>query len=76
MKKTGKRVLNYYNYSQSLENIIKFLESIQKKVNFLDLNVLVERNSIKITLHGPRDLQSLAIDKLNELANLLLKKPL
>ncbi len=75
MKKTGKKILNYYNHSHSLENIIKFLESIQKKVNFLDLNVLVERNVIRVTLYGPRDLQSLAIEKLNELANMLLKNP-
>lgn len=73
MKKAGKKILSFYNYSKSLESVIQFLETIQKKVNFLDLNVIVERNEIKVTLFGSRDLQHLASEKLKNLAEELLK---
>ncbi|MFW9973454.1 MAG: hypothetical protein ACFFDF_24935 [Candidatus Odinarchaeota archaeon] len=65
----GKKIINFYNNSGSLDNVIKFLENIQKKVNYLDLNVSVEGKSIKITLFGSRDLQHLATERLKDLAN-------
>ena len=73
--KAGKKILKFYNYSKSLENVIQFLETVQKKVNFLDLNVMVERNEIKVTLFGSRDLQHLASEKLKNLAEEILKQP-
>ncbi|MFW9826746.1 MAG: hypothetical protein ACFFEY_03890 [Candidatus Thorarchaeota archaeon] len=69
MRKGGKKVIHFYNNSGSLESIIKFLEEIQKKVNYLDLNVSVEGKSIKITLFGSRDLQYLATERLKALAD-------
>ncbi|MFX0025326.1 MAG: hypothetical protein ACFE8M_02850 [Candidatus Hermodarchaeota archaeon] len=69
VRKGGKRVIHFYNSSGDLENTIKFLENIQKKVNYLNLNCVVEGKSIKVTLFGPRDLQYLAIERLRELAN-------
>ncbi len=50
-------------------NIVKFLEEVQKKINYLNLNCKVDGNVIKITLFGPRDLQYLASERLRELAN-------
>jgi len=52
LKKVGKKVIHFYNSSGSLDNIIKFLENVQKKVNYLNLNASVEGKSIKITLFG------------------------
>ena len=69
MKKVGKKVIHFYNSSGSLDNIIKFLENVQKKVNYLNLNASVEGKSIKITLFGSRDLQNLATERLKDLAN-------
>ncbi|MHA1328666.1 MAG: hypothetical protein ACTSRH_15315 [Promethearchaeota archaeon] len=69
VKKGGKKVLNFYNHSGSLDNVIGFLESIQKKVNYINLNCTVEGKSIKISIFGSRDLQYLAIEKLRELAD-------
>ncbi len=69
MRKLGKKVIHFYNNSGSLENVIKFLENVQKKVNYLNLNVSVEGKSIKITLFGSRDLQHLATERLKDLAN-------
>lgn len=69
LKKVGKKVIHFYNNSDSLENVIKFLESIQKKINYLNLNINVEGKSIKITLFGSRDLQYLATERLKDLAN-------
>jgi hypothetical protein len=69
MRKGGKKVIHFYNNSGSLESIIKFLEEIQKKVNYLDLNISVEGKSIKITLFGSRDLQYLATERLKDLAD-------
>lgn len=69
LRKSGKRVIHFYNNSGSLENVVKFLENIQKKINYLNLNVSVEGKNIKITLFGTRDLQYLAIERLKELAN-------
>jgi hypothetical protein len=69
MRKFGKKILHFYNPSGNLENIINFLENIQKKVNYIDLSVIVEgRKTIKITIFGPRDMQYLACDRLKELA--------
>ena len=69
MRKLGKKVIHFYNNSGSLDNIIKFLEDIQKKINYLNLNVSVEGNSIKVILFGSRDLQHLATERLKDLAN-------
>ena len=69
VRKGGRRVIHFYNSSGNLDNTIKFLESIQKKVNYLNLNCVVDGKSIKITIFGPRDLQYLAIERLRELAN-------
>ncbi len=69
MRKVAKKVIHFYNNSGSLENIVKFLENIQKKVNYLNLNVSVEGKSIKVTLFGSKDLQQLASERLKDLAN-------
>lgn len=69
MRKTGKKVIHFYNNSGTLDNVIRFLEDIQKKINYLNLNVSVEGKSIKITLFGSRDLQYLATERLKDLAN-------
>ena len=69
VKHGGRRVIHFYNQSGILENTIKFLENIQKKVNYLSLNCVVEGKSIKVTLFGPKDLQFLAIERLKEIAN-------
>ena len=69
MPKSGKKVIHFYNNSGKLENLIKFLESVQKKIDYVNLNVSVNGcKSIKITLYGSRDLQYLACDRLKELA--------
>ncbi|MFX0047545.1 MAG: hypothetical protein ACFE8G_05175 [Candidatus Hermodarchaeota archaeon] len=65
----GKKVINFYNSSGDINNIIKFLEEVQKKINYLNLNCKVDGKVIKITLFGPRDLQYLASERLRELAN-------
>ncbi|NVM36649.1 MAG: hypothetical protein HWN81_13720 [Candidatus Lokiarchaeota archaeon] len=69
MRKTGKKVIHFYNNSGTLDNVIRFLEDIQKKINYLNLNVSIEGKSIKITLFGSRDLQYLATERLKDLAN-------
>lgn len=69
MKKVGKKVIHFYNNSGSLDNVIKFLENVQKKINYLNLNVNVEGKNIKISLFGSRDLQNLATERLKDLAN-------
>ncbi len=69
MRKVGKKVIHFYNNSGSLENVVQFLENIQKKVNYLNLNVSVEGKNIKVTLFGSRDLQQLASERLKDLAN-------
>ena len=69
MRKTGKKVIHFYNNSGNLDNVIRFLEDVQKKINYLNLNVSVEGKSIKITLFGSRDLQYLANERLKDLAN-------
>lgn len=69
MRKVAKKVIHFYNNSGSLENVVQFLENIQKKVNYLNLNVSVEGKNIKVTLFGSRDLQQLASERLKDLAN-------
>lgn len=69
MRKTGKKVIHFYNNSGNLDNVIRFLEDVQKKINYLNLNISVEGKSIKITLFGSRDLQYLATERLKDLAN-------
>jgi len=68
-KGKGRKVLHFYNSSGDVNKIILFFEDLQKKVNFLNINASVEGKDIKITLFGPRDLQSLASERLRELAN-------
>ncbi|TFG14577.1 MAG: hypothetical protein EU531_09000 [Promethearchaeota archaeon] len=68
-KRRGRKILHFYNTSGDLNKIILFLEDVQKKVNYLSLNATVEGKDIKITLFGPRDLQTLASERLRELAN-------
>ena len=68
-KNRGRKILHFYNSSGDLNKIIIFLEEVQKKVNYLSLNATVDGKDIKITLFGPRDLQSLASERLRELAN-------
>ena len=65
----GKKVINFYNSSGDVNNIIKFLEEVQKKITYLNLNCKVDGKVIKITLFGPKDLQYLASERLKELAN-------
>ncbi|MBY8988692.1 MAG: hypothetical protein KGD61_09580 [Candidatus Lokiarchaeota archaeon] len=65
----GKKVINFYNSSGDVNNIIKFLEEVQKKITYLNLNCKVDGKVIKIVLYGPRDLQYLASERLRELAN-------
>jgi len=72
LPRSGKKVINFYNYNQDLNNVIKFLEDIQKKVNYINLNVSVEGRNIKISLYGSRDLQSLACERIRDLAKLYL----
>jgi hypothetical protein len=68
-RRGGRKVINFYNSSGDVKNVIRFLEEVQKKVNYLSLNCKVDGNAIKITLFGPRDLQSLATERLRALAN-------
>lgn len=72
MPRSGKKIIHFYNNNGNLENIIKFLENIQKKVNYINLNATVSGRTIKITLYGSRDLQHLAIERLRELAEIYL----
>lgn len=69
MRKTGRKVVHFYNNSGSLDNVVKFLEDVQKKIDYLNLNITVEGRDIKITLFGTKDLQYLAFERLKELAN-------
>ena len=69
MKKDGKKVIHFYNDSGSTDKVVEFLENIQKKINYLNLNVNVEGKNIKVTLFGSRDLQQLATERLKDLAN-------
>ncbi|NHJ21170.1 MAG: hypothetical protein EAX91_09520 [Candidatus Lokiarchaeota archaeon] len=68
-RRGGRKVINFYNSSGDVKNVIRFLEEVQKKVNYLSLNCKVDGKSIKITLFGPRDLQNLATERLRALAN-------
>lgn len=68
-RKGGRKVIYFYNSSGNIENLIQFLENIQKKINYLNLNCTVEGKNIKITLFGPRDLQHLAQERLRSLAD-------
>ncbi|MFX1500091.1 MAG: hypothetical protein ACFFDH_03905 [Promethearchaeota archaeon] len=69
MRKTGKKIIHFYNNSGILDNVIQFLEDVQKKINYLNLNVSIEGKTIKVTLFGSRDLQHLATERLKDLAN-------
>ena len=72
MPRSGKKVIHFYNSSGNLENTIKFLEKIQEKINYINLNATVNGKSIKITIYGSRDLQYLASERLRDLAELYL----
>ena len=61
-------MIRFQNNSGKLENVVKFLESVQKKVNYINLTAEVEDNIIKISLFGTRDLQILARERLEYLA--------
>ncbi|MBY9007685.1 MAG: hypothetical protein KGD63_13120 [Candidatus Lokiarchaeota archaeon] len=68
----GKKTIRFYNNTGKLENVVEFLETIQKKIDYVNLSCVVERNVITVKLSGPRDLQHLAIDRLKDLAQKLL----
>jgi hypothetical protein len=72
LPRAGKKVIHFYNYSGNLEKAVKFLENIQKKVNYINLNATVNGRSIKITLYGSKDLQHLACERLRDLAEIYL----
>ncbi len=65
----SKKTIRFFNKSGKLDNTISFLESIQKKVNYINLQCIVEGSDIEITLSGPQDLQLLAIERLKALAD-------
>ncbi|TXT64557.1 MAG: hypothetical protein BAJALOKI1v1_550014 [Promethearchaeota archaeon] len=66
----GKKTkIHFFNETGKLENIIEFLEAIQKRVNYINLQCTVEGKDIEVTLSGPRDLQLLAIERLKVLAD-------
>ena len=62
-------IVRFYNNSGEFQNTVKFLENIQKKVNFINLTAEVEGKTIKISLYGTKDLQHLAREKLYDLAH-------
>lgn len=64
----GKKVLHFFNYTGKLDNAVKFLEGIQKKINYINVNATVESREIKVTLSGPKDLQILASKRLQHLS--------
>ena len=68
-RRSGRKVINFHNSTGDVNNIVKFLEEVQKKINYLNLNCKVDGKVIKITLFGPKDLQYLASERLKELAN-------
>ena len=67
-------IIRYYNDSGSLENLVKFLENVKKKINFINFSIDCDRNNIKIVVNGTKDLQYLAREKLQDLAKQFLKK--
>jgi hypothetical protein len=69
-----KMIIRYYNDSGSLENLVKFLENVKKKINFINFSIDCDRNNIKIVVNGTKDLQYLAKEKLEDLAKQFLKK--
>lgn len=76
MARAGKRrVLHFYNDSGSLDNAVKFLETIQKKVGYLNLTAEVGGGCkvIKVVLFGSRDLQQLAVETLKDFADQILQ---
>ncbi|TXT59494.1 MAG: hypothetical protein BAJALOKI2v1_200007 [Promethearchaeota archaeon] len=68
-----KKTLHFFNTSGELDNIIQFLENIQKKVDYINLNATVEGKDIKIVLSGPRDVQVLATERIKALAEQFLE---
>jgi hypothetical protein len=73
LPRKGKKILHFTNNSGNLNKLIVFLENIQKKVNYINLNVSCEGKSIKITLYGSKDLQYLACERIKDLAELYLR---
>jgi hypothetical protein len=65
----GRKIFHFYNSSGEINRIVSFLEEVQKKVNYINLNCSVDGKDVKVTIFGPRDLQSLASQKLRELAD-------
>ncbi|MGV9172778.1 MAG: hypothetical protein ACOC44_17735 [Promethearchaeia archaeon] len=72
MTRSNKRTIHFYNNSGSLDNTIEFLEKVQKKVDYINLNATVEGNSIEIVVSGPKDLQILACERIKALADEIL----
>ncbi|MFO7797195.1 MAG: hypothetical protein ACQERB_08305 [Promethearchaeati archaeon] len=65
----GKKTMRFYNNSGKLENVIVFLEQVQEKINYININCTVEGRDIEISLSGPQDLQHLATERLKRLAD-------
>ncbi|MFO8019146.1 MAG: hypothetical protein R6U96_10955 [Promethearchaeia archaeon] len=72
MTRSNKRTIHFYNDSGALDNIIEFLEKVQEKVDYINLNATVEGKSIEIVVSGPKDLQILACNRIKQLANEIL----
>lgn len=70
MPRKGKRVLHFYNKSGKLDKAVRFLEMIQKKVDYLNLTAEVEDSckTIKVTIFGEKSLKTLAIGRIKDLA--------
>ncbi|GAG84847.1 unnamed protein product, partial [marine sediment metagenome] len=43
-----------------MDNVLKFLDNVKKKVNYINLNISVEGKNIKIIIYGSKELQFLA----------------
>jgi len=60
----GRKVVNFYNSSGELANLVKFLEEVQKKINYLNLNCKVDGKAIKITLKTKKHLFNYRLENL------------
>ncbi|MBD3216267.1 MAG: hypothetical protein GF311_26875 [Candidatus Lokiarchaeota archaeon] len=70
----GKKTIWFHNDTGKLSNVVEFLEQVQKKVNYINLNCTVEGRDIEISLSGPQDLQQLALERLKQLAEIHLQE--
>jgi len=64
-----KKTMRFYNNSGKLENVILFLEQVQKKITYININCTVDGRDIEVSLSGPQDLQYLATERLKKLAD-------